>query len=307
MKLMKSIPGGTLLIPMLISAIIHTFSPTFFNIGGLTQAMFSGEAINFILGAAVFLSGCTLKLKTLTQVFKNYGVLLLARFIISTVASLIFIKLFGLDGIWGLSAIAFICTLTSMNPTLFLALMKDYGDESDQAAFGLVAVMALPIIPMFIYGLTSPTPLNFMPILSTLFPLVLGIIIGNLDHDLSQHMAPAMGFIIIMLGWGVGANINLFEAMKAGLPGIMIAILYYLIGALPLILIEKYILKRSGASATALSTVAGLSASIPLLMVVSNPELKDYASQSAAITSLVVVCTAIIAPILCQKFAEKEK
>ncbi|MFU2193826.1 2-keto-3-deoxygluconate permease [Streptococcus pluranimalium] len=248
-----------------------------------------------------------MKLKTLTQVFKNYGILLLARFIISTVASLIFIKLFGLDGIWGLSAIAFICTLTSMNPTLFLALMKDYGDESDQAAFGLVAVMALPIIPMFIYGLTSPTPLNFMPILSTLFPLVLGIIIGNLDHDLSQHMAPAMGFIIIMLGWGVGANINLFEAMKAGLPGIMMAILYYLIGALPLILIEKYILKRSGASATALSTVAGLSASIPLLMVVSNPELKDYASQSAAITSLVVVCTAIIAPILCQKFAEKEK
>lgn len=74
MKLMKSIPGGTLLIPMLISAIIHTFSPTFFNIGGLTQAMFSGEAINFILGAAVFLSGCTLKLKTLTQVFKNYGI-----------------------------------------------------------------------------------------------------------------------------------------------------------------------------------------------------------------------------------------
>lgn len=40
MKLMKKIPGGTLLVPMMISAIIHTFFPNLFNIGGVTEALF---------------------------------------------------------------------------------------------------------------------------------------------------------------------------------------------------------------------------------------------------------------------------
>lgn len=41
MKLMKKIPGGTLLVPMMISAIIHTFFPNLFNIGGVTEALWT--------------------------------------------------------------------------------------------------------------------------------------------------------------------------------------------------------------------------------------------------------------------------
>ena len=35
-KFMRKIPGGLLLVPMLISALIHTFAPGIFNIGGMT-------------------------------------------------------------------------------------------------------------------------------------------------------------------------------------------------------------------------------------------------------------------------------
>lgn len=77
MKLMKKIPGGTLLVPMMISAIIHTFFPNLFNIGGVTEALFWTKSLSFILGATIFISGCTVKLSSIKSVLKIYGVLIL--------------------------------------------------------------------------------------------------------------------------------------------------------------------------------------------------------------------------------------
>ncbi|WP_087030242.1 2-keto-3-deoxygluconate permease [Trichococcus palustris] len=37
----EKIPGALLLVPMFITAIIYTFWPTLFQIGGATQAVFS--------------------------------------------------------------------------------------------------------------------------------------------------------------------------------------------------------------------------------------------------------------------------
>lgn len=301
MKLMKSFPGGTLLIPMLLSAIINTFFPRLFYIGGLTQALFTGNSLNFILGAAVFISGCSLNLSTINDVIKRYGILLLARLILTVIFGILFVKFFGIAGFLGLSSVAFISTLTSMNPTLFLAIMSDKGDAVDKASFSLIALFSSPVIPIFIYNLTSPTDINYMPMISIVIPLILGIIIGNCDKEFAKYLSTGMDFIIVMLGWSVGASINLLDAFSAGLSGIMMVILYYLLTTLPLLLIEKYILKRSGVSSIALSTIAGLSASIPLLLGHSHPEVQLYASRSAAITTLGVVITAVLAPILANK------
>lgn len=88
------------------------------------------------------------------------------------------------------------------------------------------------LVPMFIYGLTSPTEINFMPLMSILFPLLIGIIIGNLDKDLAKYLSSGMNYIIFFLGWTVGAGINLLDALKSGLPGILMVLLYYLISLL---------------------------------------------------------------------------
>ena len=45
---------------------------------------------------------------------------------------------------------------------------------------------------MFIYGLMSPTEIDFMPIISTLIPLISGIVIGNLDKELGKFLATGM-------------------------------------------------------------------------------------------------------------------
>lgn len=307
MKLMKKIPGGTLLIPMLISALINTFVPNLFHIGGLTEGFFAGGSLNFVLGAAVFMSGCGIKLSLIKNIVKRYGLLLIFRILINTVCGVLFVKIFGLEGFWGLSAIAFICTLTSINPSLFLALSEDMGDETDQLAFGFVSIFALPFIPMFIYGLTMPTQMDFMPIISTLIPLIAGIAIGNLDPDLGKFLSSGMSFMILMLGWSVGAKIHLIEAAKAGIPGLIMLVLFYLLSALPMYGYEHLVQKRDGFSSIAICSAAGLSASVPFLMLDSNPEIAEYASQASAIVALCVIATAIITPLLARQIRPGEK
>jgi len=53
-----------------------------------------------------------------------------------------------MQGVLGISLIGFICTLTSLNPSLFLAIMEDCGDEVDMSAFGFISLFATPAIAM---------------------------------------------------------------------------------------------------------------------------------------------------------------
>ena len=54
-----------------------------------------------------------------------------------------------------------------------------------------------------------------MPIISTLIPLLIGIILGNLDKELGKFLSSGMPFMIFMLGWSIGASINLIDALSA--------------------------------------------------------------------------------------------
>lgn len=304
MKLMSKFPGGTLLIPMFLSSLIHSFFPNLFKIGGLTEGLLSGSALGFILGSAVMISACSLDFTTIGKVAKRYSLLIGIRLVINILLSLAFVSFFGLEGFWGLSAIAFITTLTSTNPTLFLGIVRDFGDPVDQSAFGLVSLLASPLVPMIIYGFINPTNINILPFVSTLIPLILGIIIGNTDRELAKLMSSAMPYIIILLGWAVGAGINMLDALKAGIPGIIMLVFYYLFNASSMFLTEKYILRRKGVSSIGLSTIAGVSSSVPLLMSASNPEIAVYAPEAAAIVTLGVVGTAIFSPLLAKKISK---
>ncbi|WP_409482538.1 2-keto-3-deoxygluconate permease [Helcococcus ovis] len=290
---------------MIFAAIINTVYPTLFHIGGVTEALLSGNSLEFVLGATIFISGSSLKLNNITIVVKRYGVLLIFRTIICVLLSLLFYKIFGLDVFLGISLIAFIVTLTSINPALFLAIMNDCGDDIDKSSFAFVSLFATPVIPMLIFGLTQPINIDFMPLVSMVVPLVLGVIIGNLDADLGKFLSSGMPFIIFLLGWAVGSKLNLIEAVRAGLSGILMAGLYYIFTTIPVVFVEKKLLKGKGLSSIGVSTIAGISASIPIIMAKNNPLMLKYSTKAAAIVSLGGVITAIISPYLSKRLVKK--
>lgn len=196
------------------------------------------------MGATIFISGCTVKLSSIKSVLKIYGVLIFVRTAISAIFAILFYNIFGLDGFLGISLVGFICTITSLNPSLFLAIMEDCGDEVDMSAFGFISLFATPVVAMLIFGLSQPTNIDYMSIVSLIIPLILGVAIGNIDKDLGKFISTGMPFMIFALGWSVGNSINLFEAVKAGFSGIIMAIIYYILIFLPMLFVERKFLKE---------------------------------------------------------------
>lgn len=258
------------------------------------------------MGATIFISGCTVKLSSIKSVLKIYGVLIFVRTAISAIFAILFYNIFGLDGFLGISLVGFICTITSLNPSLFLAIMEDCGDEVDMSAFGFISLFATPVVAMLIFGLSQPTNIDYMSIVSLIIPLILGVAIGNIDKDLGKFISTGMPFMIFALGWSVGNSINLFEAVKAGFSGIIMAIIYYILIFLPMLFVERKFLKRDGVSAGGLATIAGLSASIPMLMAAENSALYAYAPRAAAIVTFGVIITSFVSPYICNKLYKQK-
>lgn len=304
---MKKIPGGLLLVPMVISAIVNTLDTTnaISRLGGASNAFFTTDGINYIIGAVCFCSGTTINVKKLLNILKKQGVLILVKTVVVVALGTLFITLFGNTGIFGVAAITFIAVICSTNPALYLSLTSDYGTEDDQSAFGLIGLMCVPAYPLLVFGISQRTQIDWTPIISTLIPIVLGMIIGNLDKDMAAFFKPGIAVFTPLMGWAFGAGINIMSAFQAGAIGIVLAVVFYLVNFPALFGTEKKLLKTNGVSSAAMTSVAGLSVSVPALAAQASPELLSFVPAATAQIAMAVVITSIVTPILTKWVASR--
>lgn len=305
-KFMKKIPGGLLLIPMLISAVFATFCPNLFYIGELTEALFTKKGINYIVALITFCSATSLDFKSLAKVLKKQGLMLLVKIILCMAFSLLFFKFFGETGVWGISLLSFVCVLASLNPSLYIALTKDYATKTDESAFGLLGLLCLPVFPIIIYSVAQSQAIDFSPIISTLIPLILGILIANFDKDFASIFKGSTTMLTPFMGWSFGTGINLIESFKSGLQGLVLVVIFYVLIALPIYLFEVKVLKGNGVSALGMSSMAGLTVSVPLILSQNSDYLASIAGTAASQIALGVVLTSVITPMLVKMLAKKK-
>ncbi|MBG9982822.1 2-keto-3-deoxygluconate permease [Aerococcaceae bacterium DSM 111020] len=304
---MEKVPVGTFLIPMLISAVINTISPGFFReIGGVTNALFGGQGNTFIIGMLTFISGIGIDVNSLIKLFKRHGLILLTKFILVVVLSLLYINVFGMDGIFGISALAFVIAMIAVNPSLYISLVEDYGDEMDPAAFGLTALFSIPAFPMLIFGLGGSGNVDWMPIISAIIPMIVGIILGNLDPDFRQLFDNGIALLIPVLGWNIGQSLNLIQGLQAGIFGVLLAVLYYIVNS-PIVLLDKKILKNDGIAATSMLSISATSASFTIVLAQAFPELSRYVQEATAQIILAAIITIVLTPIIVTKMTEKQQ
>lgn len=220
LRFMRKIPAGTLIVPMLVSALINTFWPDLFQIGGITEGFLGGGGTSFIMGMLTFVSGLAIDLKKSDEILKHHGVLILVKLILAVGLSFLYISLFGQEGILGMSALAFTVVIVSVNSSLYISLAGEYGTKLDQAAFAFVGLFSIPVIPVMIYSVGGAGNIEWGPILSTLVPLVLGIILGALEPGFKDFFSGAIAILLPFLGWSMGQSMNLFDGLKAGFSGI---------------------------------------------------------------------------------------
>lgn len=298
----KKVPAGNILIPMFLSALIHTINPNLFRIGGTTQALLAGEGLNFLIGVACFCSGLLLDFKTLKEVLAKQGALIVVKVLLASAGCFIFFQLFKAPGIFGISILALVSALFSSNPAMYLSIMDEKGTQKDVAAFGLVGLLSLPVIPMLFFGfISTQANIDLAPVVSTLIPILLGMALGNIDPKVREYFSPLLSRMMPLLGWALGVSINLLDAFKSGLSGLLLAVLFYCILTFAMYFVETKVLKHNGASALALSSSPGLSISYPAMLAAIHPELAPFVPTAAAQLAFVVVLTNILTPILANK------
>ena len=307
LKFMKKIPGGLLLIPMLISALFYTFIPDFFDVGTVSGTFFTKKGINYMIGLICFLSATSLDLRNLKKIIRKQGSILLLKFALSLVLGIFFVRFFGLDGILGISALAFISGISSLNPALYLALSEDYGDEDDIAAFGLAEIFCMPAFPILIYSISKSSVIDWTPLISILLPLIFGLIVGNLDRQMAEFFYPAITILTPFMGWSFGAGINLINAFQTSFQGIFISILYYLLNLPILFFFERKVLKENGMTSLGICSIASLSISVPEILEASDQSISTISQTATSQLAMAVFITSIVTPIFVRKFMKKNQ
>lgn len=301
LKFMKKIPAGTLIVPMFISALINTIFPGFFaSLTGSASALFAGGGTGFIIGVLSLVSGAMLDITSLKHILKKQGILILIKLVIAFVIGTIIIRILGNGSILGISSIALMVGLVATNPAVYLAIVSENGTTEDEGAFSILGLICLPIFPMMIYALSFGGNVPYTSLLHAFIPVLLGFIIGNLDKDFVKFTAPSIGILMPFLGWNLGANINLFDAIIHGFSGIFIVVIIYVFISLPLYLFERNILKHDGVSAVAINIVAGVSIAAASALGGFDPSLAPMLPTITAQVSFATVSSSLLTPIICR-------
>jgi len=295
-----------MLIPMAISAIINTLFPSFHAVCQPTTALFSSSGTMALIAIFLVLIGIQFKSNQLVASLKHGGVLVILKLLISIVFGVIIMKFFGLNGFWGISTLALVVTISSANPGIYIALMESYGNDIDVANFTLLNMIGLPFVPICILGFSSGNGINYMSIISIIAPFLVGILIAILDSRIRAYSKNGIKLLLPFLGFCLGANINLNEAMQSIGMGFVLFLIYTVTNNLPLIATDKYIYKQKGHVAAAICCVAGLAIAIPDLMAEINSTYLPYVNSARSQIAFTVVTSSVFTPLLVKKLASSK-
>ena len=305
---MEKVPGGMMLVPLLIGAVIHTLAPDaglFF--GSFTGAMFVGLAP--ILGVFYVCLGATLDVKSTAYIAKKGGTLLGSKIAFAAIVGVVLGRFMGEAPITGgvlsgLSVLAVVAALCDTNGGLYMSLMGQFGRNRDVGAYSVMSLESGPFITMLILGIAGLSAFPWQALVGAILPLALGMLLGNLDPAMRRFLAPAVPALVPFLGLTLGLTINLTAVWKAGLLGIGLGLFVVLVGGAVLLLADK-LTRGDGIAGLAAATTAGNAAVVPAIVAQANPVYAPAAQSATVLVASSVVVTAILCPIITVLWARR--
>ena len=289
---MNKIPGGIMLIPLLVGCTLNSFFPDFLQIGGATTGVLTST--NAFLGAFFVCVGANLSISGAGKALKVGAVVTLAKLVASIAVGLIASHIFN-DNLLGLSAVAIISGMSNSNGGMFTVLTKMYGDDADQGAIAVVSLNDGPFFTMIALGSAGMADIPLMALVAALVPLVIGIILGNLDPKMKRLLNEAEPVIIVFLAVAVGCSMNFSQIISGGFGGIVLGLMTLIIGGIITVFFDR-ITGGTGIAGAAISTVAGNAVATPLAVAAADPSIYDADVIAKPQVAAAMIITAILCP-----------
>ncbi|WP_172196071.1 2-keto-3-deoxygluconate transporter [Saccharibacillus qingshengii] len=307
-KTIDKIPGGMMLIPLFLGALIHTLwggAGEYF--GSFTKGMMTGTVP--ILAVWFFCMGASIDVRATGTVLRKSGTLVLTKIAVAWVVALIAMQFLPVGGIEkgffaGLSVLALISAMDMTNGGLYASIMQQYGTKEEAGAFVLMSLESGPLMTMVILGSTGMAVFEPHTFIGAVLPFLVGFALGNLDHDLRAYFGKATQTLIPFFGFALGSSIDLTVIWKTGLLGILLGVTVIIVTGIPLMLADRFIGGGSGTAGLAASSTAGAAVANPMIVATMKPEFMPAAEAATALVAASIIVTSILVPILTAYWAD---
>ena len=300
----EKIPGGMMIVPLFIGAILNTFFPGVLKIGGLTTSLANGSGA--LIAAFLLCMGAGIKFRSAPKAFKKGIAVTFSKFLVGALLGITVARFLGSNGLFGLSALAIIGAVTNSNGGLFAALAGEFGDETDVGAIAVLSVNDGPFLTMIALGVAGLATMPLLPLVGVILPLMVGVILGNLDEDLRKFLLTGGMVLIPFFAFSLGAGLNFNTMIEAGLPGILLGVITTFFGGFFNIMADRAV-GGTGITGAAASSTAGNAVATPAAMALVDPSIIPLVPIATSQIAAAVVTTIILTPILTQFVAKRVK
>lgn len=308
LQTIKKIPGGLMVVPLLLGAVVNTFFGN--SILGMTETgiwdWFDGTFTTHlfktgampILAVFLFCNATTIDFKKAGVPLYKGAVLTTTKVGIGILIGILIGKLFGPAGIFGLAPIAIVGAIANSNGGLYAALAGEYGDATDVGAVSILSINDGPFFTMVALGAAGIAKIPVTVLIGCVIPIVIGCILGNLDEDIRKLCEPGATMMIPFFAFPLGAGLNLMNLIKAGAPGIILGVACTLITGLGGYFVYKLLKMDYPEVGGAVGTTAGNAAATPAAVAAADATLLVVAEAATAQITAAIIVTAILCPVL---------
>lgn len=303
------IPGGLMLVPLLLGALVKTYAPwsgAYF--GSFTNGLITGTVP--ILAVWFFCMGATIDLRATGTVLKKSGTIVVTKILVAWLATILATQFIPDQGVQtglfaGLSVLAITTSMDMTNGGLYAAVMQQYGTREEAGAFVLTSIESGPLVTMLLLGATGVAVFEPRLFVGAVLPFIIGFALGNIDHELRAFFGRCVHPLIPFFGFALGNGIDLNVIAKSGLPGIALGLAVIVVTGVPLILADKFVGGGNGTAGLAASSTAGAAVANPAIIGEMIPKFKPMVPAATAIVATACLVTAILVPILTAMWAKR--
>ena len=295
-KMIQKVPGGLMVVPFFLGVLINSFAPGALRIGGFTTALFQ-QGAPVLIAMFMVCMGSQINFRQDSQPIYRGAVLTLTKFSVGALIGWAVGMIWGPMGVIGITPLALISSLTNNNSGMYVALAGQYGDSSDVGAVTVLALNDGPFLTMVAFGITGMANIPFMAMLSSLIPLIVGFILGNLDDDFRKFFAGSH-FLIPFFAFPLGAALDIRTVIGAGGLGLALGIFCTAVTGMACYFATRLYNKKLSVVGAALGTTAGNAVATPAALGMIDPALEPFVASATAQVAAAVVVTAFLCPLL---------
>lgn len=295
---LEKIPGGLVIVPLVLAVAIKSIFPDFFEIGGFTSGLFK-DGQPAMMGLFLILCGSAIDVKQVGMPLYKGTVLTGMKFVLGVLLGLAVAKSFGPSGWMGLTPMVIIAAITNSNSSLYISLSSQFGKPTDTGAISILSLNDGPFFSLVALGATGLATIPLQSLVATVIPLMIGFAWGNLDPGFRETCKKAQPIVTFFMTIAIGSGTDMSTLLTAGASGILLGLLSAATGFLFFYLYNLMLKKEErSAMGAAVGTTALNSAMTPAAIADADPTLEPFVPMATAQCATASIITLFLCPFI---------